>query len=296
MFTKSGLTGAIAAASLIPGLAFAQASMAERLAPGQPPAVAMSAKAKVTGSPEQSLAGFRSAIDRGVDILVVGVQKTADNHYVVMRDITLPRTTNVRDVFPDGAASRDPSDMAARMHIIGDYTLEEIKQLRLVGPAGGDHPVPTLDEVLELVDGRMLAVLQLDVYDSDSLAALLAPRATDNLLLFTWSDKAKLRDFSTATGIGVWDTLVNTDATAALERFAALYGPSLKIVDVSIDEIATELVARATELGVRLSLAGGVEDVALSGGDTGPWTAALRQPVAVYLTENPDAVLELLGR
>lgn len=296
MFTKSVLAGVMAVAFLIPDLACAQVSTADRLAPGQPPVVAMSTKAMGTGSPEQSLAGFKWAIDRGVDLVVVGVQKTLDDRYIAMRDVTLPRTTNVREVFPDGAASRDPKEMAARMHIVGDYTLDEIRKLRLVGPGGGDERVPTLDDVLDLIGTRALAILKLDVYDADSLAALLEARDTTNLFVFTWSDRPKLRDFSAATGIGVWDNLIDTETAAELERFANLYGPALKVVDVRADEISPDLVTRATELGVRLSLVGGVEDVALAGGDTAPWEAVLGHPVAAYMTDHPDALLNLLGR
>lgn len=296
MFARSLLALAAALALQVPSLTLAQVSMAERLAQGQPPAVAARSKAKDTGYPEQSLAGFKWAMDRGVDIVVVGVQEAADGHYIVLRDAVLPRTTNVRDVYPEGPPRRDPGDAVAAWHLVSDYTLDELKNIRLRDPREGDHPVPTLDETLDLIDSRMLAVLVLDMYDEESLAALLETRETEKLLLFTWGDKVKLRDFSTATGIGVWGTLENLDAIPALERLLETYGPALKIVDVEADQITSELLERVTENGVRLCLVGAVEDIALAGGDTAPWLESFNSPVAVYLTEYPDAVMELLGR
>ena len=296
MFARSvfALVAALALQMHCPALA--QVSITERLALDQPPAVAASSNAKDTGYPEQSLAGFKWAIDRGVDIVVIGVQETADDRYIVLRDATLTRTTNVREVYPDGPPRRDSGDTAAAWHLVSDYTIDELQHIRLRDPREGDHLVPTLDETLDLIDGRMLAVLKLDMYDTDTLGALLEARATENLLLFTWSDQAKLRDFSLATGIGVWGTVENLDALPAFEKLLELYGSSLRIVDVEADQITSDLVARTTENGVRLSLVGPMQDMAISGGNPAPWLAAFDNPAGAYKTQYPDEIMQLVGR
>ena len=106
----------------------------------------------------------------------------------------------------------------------------------------------------------------------------------------------KLRDFSAAMGIGVWETLENLDAPATLEDLFDMYGPNLKIVDVGAAQVDANLVARAAEFGVRLCLVGAVEDTALSGGDNAPWRASLKNSVAAFSTEYPDSIVGLLGR
>jgi hypothetical protein len=251
-----------------------------------------------TDYPWDSLAGYQWALDRGVDLLVVRVQMTGDGNYIVMNDATLTRTTNVREVFPDGASSRSPKDAAARMHIVADYSLEEIRKLRLLDPSGHDHPVPTLIEALDLIDGRVPVVLDLEGYEVESLAALLETRDKQNLLLFAEGDLPKLRAITAVTGIGAWCTIAFArDPLAALDRFIEHLGSDLKVVDVAHEQITADLIARAEQFGVRLSLRGADrEDKALRIGDAAPWLEASGDPVAVFSTEYPDTVLKLLGR
>ncbi|WP_170102928.1 glycerophosphodiester phosphodiesterase [Marivita geojedonensis] len=294
---KYVLTLVTAAMLYAPDFSLAQMSVTERLSPDRTPAVVAGSKAVDTGYPEQSLASFEWAINRGVDIIIIGVQKTADDQYIVMKDPTFTRTTNVREVYPDGPPRRNSGEMAAAWHLVNDYTLEEIGKLRLRDPSGDDHPVPLLKEVLELIAGRMLAVLRLDVYDPDSLTALLEAQEPKNILLFSWEDKAKLHEIMTATGIGAWDSLTDVrDTTATLEKLVDAYGSALKIVDVYTTQLSQDLIARAAELEVRLCIVSSVEDVALTSGDTAPWLDALNKPVAAFTTDYPDAVLGLLGR
>ena len=167
---------------LSPELALAQMSIEDRLAPGQPPVIIVH-RAAVGGAPDNSLAGIQNAIDRGIDMVEIDIQITLDGQYIVMHDPVLTTTTNVEDVFPDGSPHRIPHK-AGRPHYVEDYTLKEIQQLRLLDEQGGDHPVPSLDEVLHLVDGKLLVIMELKNWEKESLAQLLEDHETDNLLLF----------------------------------------------------------------------------------------------------------------
>ncbi len=287
-----------AVAMLVPDLGVAQAGMVERLAPGQPPVIAVTGRMNDTAFPDDSMAGLQWAIDRGVDLLAIRVQMTGDGEYIVFNDGTLTRMTNVRDVFPDGAPRRDPGDMVAKWHMVADYTLEEIKRLRLLDPYGGDHQVPTLNEALDFVDGRLPVLLALEGYDVDSLAALLGQRDTEALLLFDGGDLPKVAALSAATGIGVWASVVDAgNPLAAFEKRIEAFGPSLKVVDVRSSSLTPQIVAKADEHGVRLAVAGIFwEDIELKGGNTAPWVDALDSAAAVYWTEFPDTVLNLLDR
>lgn len=81
--------------------------------------------------PENTLRGFRYAIGLGVDAVECDVHLSSDGKLIVMHDDTVDRTT-------DGAGR------------IAEMSLAEIRAL----DAGDGETVPTLEELLELVDGR----------------------------------------------------------------------------------------------------------------------------------------------
>jgi len=82
--------------------------------------------------PENTLAGFRYAVELGVDYVECDVHLTRDGHLVVMHDATVDRTTN--------GSGR-----------IGELDFAAIRAL----DAGKGETVPTLDEVLATVQGKV---------------------------------------------------------------------------------------------------------------------------------------------
>jgi glycerophosphoryl diester phosphodiesterase len=75
----------------------------------------------------------------GVDIVEIDVAKTRDGHLVLMHDRKIDRTTNGKG-------------------LVSDFTLEEIKQLRLKNGLGRvtDFQIPTLEEVMQAVKDKIL--------------------------------------------------------------------------------------------------------------------------------------------
>ena len=103
--------------------------------------------------PENSLAGFRVAVEKGYGI-ELDVHLTADGHLVVHHDDSLKRLTGV-DI------------------VIAKSTLEEIRACRL--PNG--EPVPTFDEMLAVVDGRVPLVVEVKVEgNADALSKAVYER------------------------------------------------------------------------------------------------------------------------
>ncbi len=90
-------------------------------------------------APENSLQSIQNCIDLGVDMVEIDLKKTKDGHLILMHDKLIDRTTT-------GKGS--PSD----------YTLEEIKRLKLRNGAGHRtyHTVPTLEEAMNLAKGKIL--------------------------------------------------------------------------------------------------------------------------------------------
>jgi glycerophosphoryl diester phosphodiesterase len=88
--------------------------------------------------PENTLASFRRALAVGVAAVELDVQLTRDGRLAVIHDDTLDRTTN----------GRGP---------VQDLTLAELKKL----DAGRGEPVPSLEEVFDLVQGKAHLVVEL---------------------------------------------------------------------------------------------------------------------------------------
>ena len=93
-------------------------------------------------APENSLAAFRRAVHAGYGI-ELDVQLTKDDVPVVFHDFTLQRVC--------AAAGK-----------IRDFTLEELKQFRLDGTK---EAIPTLAEVLQLVDGQVPLLVEMKCED-----------------------------------------------------------------------------------------------------------------------------------
>jgi glycerophosphoryl diester phosphodiesterase len=104
-------------------------------------------------APEHTLAAYRLAIEQGADYVEQDLQITKDGVLVCLHDLTLERTTNVEDVFPD----RHRMERDTKTWPVSDFTLAEIKQL----DAGSwfdkkfsGERVPTWQEAIDLVRGK----------------------------------------------------------------------------------------------------------------------------------------------
>lgn len=93
-------------------------------------------------APENSLKAYKRAIELGVDVIEIDLNKTSDGVIVIMHDGTIDRTTNGKG---------KPSD----------YTLAEIKKFHLRNGLGRvtRHTIPTLEEVMTLAKGKVLVNL-----------------------------------------------------------------------------------------------------------------------------------------
>ena len=88
--------------------------------------------------PENTIRSFQKALELGVDYIECDVHLTKDGHIVLIHDHTLDRTTN------------ETGD-------VNDYTFEEIRKL----DAGKGKKIPTLQELLDLVRGKVKIHIEL---------------------------------------------------------------------------------------------------------------------------------------
>ena len=91
-------------------------------------------------APANTLAGVRQSLDAGAEAMEVDIQLCADGVPVLMHDLTVDRTTN----------------LSGRVRDISLASLQ-------AADAGSGEAVPTLDQVLELVAGRLTVMCELKV-------------------------------------------------------------------------------------------------------------------------------------
>ena len=95
-------------------------------------------------APANTLAGVRSCLDAGADAMEIDLQLSADGVPVLMHDETVDRTTNLTGP-------------------VRQITLAALQ----AADAGNGEPVPTLDQVLELVAGRLTVMCELKATPGD---------------------------------------------------------------------------------------------------------------------------------
>jgi glycerophosphoryl diester phosphodiesterase len=113
-------------------------------------------------APEHTAAAYRLAIEQGADFVEQDLQITKDGVPVCLHDLTLERTTNVKDVFPSRSRSDvsedQPQGSAAAKHwYVSDFTLAEIKQLDAglwFNEKFKGERVQTWQEAIDLVRGK----------------------------------------------------------------------------------------------------------------------------------------------
>jgi glycerophosphoryl diester phosphodiesterase len=108
-------------------------------------------------APEHTLESYQLALKQGADFVEQDLQITRDGVLVCLHDLTLERTTNVKEVFPKGFREERVDGTRRRVWYVSDFTLREIKQLdsgswfdvKFKGAR-----VPTFQEAIDLVRGK----------------------------------------------------------------------------------------------------------------------------------------------
>ena len=103
--------------------------------------------------PENSLSAFKKAVDNNFGI-ELDVQLSKDDCVMVFHDYTLKRMT--------GAEGK-----------LSDFTKEELKKLSLLGT---DEKIPTFEEVLQVVDGKIPLLIELK---GENLDSSLCPKVAE---------------------------------------------------------------------------------------------------------------------
>lgn len=123
------------------------------------------------GFPENCIETFENTLAHTPAILEIDPHYTKDGKIVLMHDPTLNRTTN-------GSGK------------VSDYTLAEIKKLRLKDTEGNltDYQIPTLDEALQWAKGKTILVIDAkDVPIEERAKKVIENKAEANAILISYS-------------------------------------------------------------------------------------------------------------
>ncbi len=108
-------------------------------------------------APEHTLESYSLALKQGADFVEQDLQITRDGVLVCLHDLTLERTTNVKEIFPKRFREELIAGAPTSRWYVSDFTLREIKQL----DAGvwfdmkfKGARVPTWQEAIDLVRGK----------------------------------------------------------------------------------------------------------------------------------------------
>jgi glycerophosphoryl diester phosphodiesterase len=120
-----------------------------------------------TKYPENSLAAVRHSIESGLDMIEIDVRRTKDGILILMHDESLERTTN--------GTGR-----------VRDLTYAEIMQFTLKENANDAsiHPIPTLEEVLQVSKDHILVDLDIKAAPVKELVDMVKKTGTGDQVLF----------------------------------------------------------------------------------------------------------------
>jgi glycerophosphoryl diester phosphodiesterase len=108
-------------------------------------------------APEHTLEAYRLALEQGADFVEQDLAVTRDGVLVCIHDLSLERTTNVEEVFPDRYVEDKTGAAPARRWLAGDFTLAEIKRLDAgswFNQKFAGSRIPTFQEAIDLIKGK----------------------------------------------------------------------------------------------------------------------------------------------
>jgi glycerophosphoryl diester phosphodiesterase len=139
--------------------AFIVAAAAAAIAAQQPPAkkILVAHRGASAYAPEHTIDAYKLAMAQGADYVEQDLAVTKDGVLVCIHDLTLERTTNVEEVFPDRFVEDTRAASPVKRWLVGDFTLAELKKLDAgswFDPKFAGARIPTFQEAIDLVKGK----------------------------------------------------------------------------------------------------------------------------------------------
>lgn len=244
------------------------------------------------GAPENSLSAIAACLAMEVDMVELDVRRTSDGVLVLMHDDTVDRTTNGHGK-------------------VADLSFADIRRLRLRKGDGGaaamltDEQVPTFEEAMRAVRGRVLVNLdaKADVYD-DAFAILEKTGTIDHILMKRSVAESDPPLVSTRPFDRVLAMPILTEGTGRAERLLQSQGGNAPVAYELIFDHLAYLKAAAPLIKAQSArvwvntlaphhAAGITDTTALSSPET-TWGVLLGIGVNMIQTDEPEVLIEYL--
>jgi len=228
-------------------------------------------------APENTLAAIHDAISIGADMVEIDVALSTDDAIVVIHDETLQRTTN-------GTG------------LVSQFTLAELKDLDAgswFGPSFAGERIPTLDEVLMTVNGKILLNIEIK---SEAVERGIAARVVeivrrhemkDRVIVSSFSPTALEQIHSLAPDF-VTAVLYNPDLQQGLDAIAIVQELGASAFNIKRTRLTSEMTERCREHEIPI----GIYTV----NKKRHMRRLIKKGVAAIFTDHPDRLMEVLNR
>ena len=182
--------------------------------------------------PENTLVSFEKALQMGADGIELDVHLSVDGNLIVIHDETIDRTTNGKG-------------------FVNQLTVQELKSFRI----NDSYEIPTLEEVLDLVNKRCFVNIELKNQDtSEKVVQLIEHYISDKnwnyahfvVSSFDWNALQQVRFLNDEIRIGV---LTETDLDLAIS-FARFMKAEALYPDFQL--LTNEYTAKIQEKGIQV--------------------------------------------
>lgn len=191
--------------------------------------------------PENSIPGFQSCIDMGIDMIEIDIQRTKDGELVLMHDRTVDRCTNGKGK-------------------IADMTFDEIQKLRLRPQHSASvtrNHIPTLEEVLTLCKGKILINIDKGYdYFQQVYELMEKTGTTEQVIIKSGNSLEKIQKENGAVLQKViYMPIVNLnaeDAEKSIEEFITIHPVAIECCIGKYDQNVERLLQKIRDAGIKI--------------------------------------------
>ena len=201
---------------------------------------------------ENTLSCIERGIASGAELVEIDVHLTKDGHVVVCHDPSVDRTTNGKGM-------------------IEDMTLEQVRSFKIKDAEGQETPecIPTLEEVLQLINGRCMLLLEIKLNHKDQYPGI-SRKAIDAVNAAGMHDKTIFQLFNDI----ILEDVHAIDPSIRLEKLIVCRLPFGLCLDGSLTRFSFEKYAYAAAINpcVKVTSQRFVKDAHKAGKEVRIWT------------------------
>lgn len=226
--------------------------------------------------PENALEAIRKSIDIGVDIIEIDVKVSKDGVPFLMHDRTLNRTTTGKG---------DPEEL----------TWEELQQFNIVNKGEKTSlKIPTLEDALELADGKILVDLDLKTDRINEVMEVVKRTDTQEIVFFFDSDYEVLSRVQAADQELM--IMPRAHSTAQADSAITLFDPPVIHIDFSFYTPECVKLIQNSDARIWINALGACDEDIRSGKTKRALKKLLAYGANVIQTDEPELLIRALEK